>query len=210
MSQARVEDIDAVKRSKLALQKFQEAANVALSEAESDLIRTMLWIDTEQSTYWQGQVRKRTGLLSQAEERLRMKKLFKDSTGSKPSTIDEEKAVKVAKQRLEEAHQKVIMVSKWKRQMEKVAHDYKGSVQRFATTVQSSLPNTIAKLEAMTRQLEQYLGLNPAQAVSTAGGIQGEPTRPAAADEGQSMRRAEAEEPGPAESEGAVRPSTGD
>lgn len=194
MSQARVEDIDAVKRTKLALQKFQEAANVALSEAESDLVRTMLWIDTEQSAYWQGQVRKRTNLLSQAEERLRMKKIFKDSTGAKPSTIDEEKAVKLAKQRLEEANQKVILVTKWKRQIEKVAHEYKGSVQRFSTTVQSSLPNTIAKLEAMTRQLEQYMGLRPVEATSSSadappGGIVG-----VASEAAGSMRRAEADE----------------
>ncbi len=198
MSQARVEDVDAIKQAKLALQKFQESANVALSEAESDLIRTMLWIDTEQSAFWQGQVRKRTALLSQAEERLRTKKVFKDSTGSKPSTIDEEKAVKVAKQRLEDAHHKVAAVSKWKRLIEKVAHDYKGSVQRFATTVQSSLPNTIARLEVLTRQLEQYIGYRPAEVVSgLASGLESTGSAGTSSADTSSMKRGDVDAPPP-------------
>ena len=195
MSQARVEDVDAVKQVKLALQKFQESANVALSEAESDLIRTMLWIDTEQSAFWQGQVRKRTGLLSQAEERLRMKKVFKDSTGSKPSSVDEEKAVKIARQRLEEAHHKVAAVAKWKRQMEKISHDYKGSVQRLATTVQIEVPGTIAKLEVMARQLEQYIGYRPAEVASAATSVESSSAGGISGSEVTSMKRGDVDQP---------------
>lgn len=167
--QARVEDIDHLKQFRLSLQKFQEAANVALSDAESDLVRTMMWIETEQFTYWHFQVRKRADKLSQAEERLRAKKIFRDSTGSKPSTVDEEKAVRLCKMRLEEANQKVQLVTKWKRQMEKVSHDYKGNVQRFATNVQALLPSAIARMEVMIRQLEQYIGYRPVEVASSTG-----------------------------------------
>ncbi|MCS7032787.1 MAG: hypothetical protein NZ561_02200 [Phycisphaerae bacterium] len=168
MSQARVEDIQYLKDFRLALQKFQEAAAVALTDAESDLIRTMLWLETEQASYWKTAVRKRAEALSQAEERLRAKKIFTDATGSRPSTVDEEKAVRIARQRLEQAEQKVAAVARWRRQLEKIAHDYKGNVQRFATSVQTMLPAAIARLEAMTRQLEQYIGLQPREVTSTA------------------------------------------
>lgn len=168
MSQARVEDLEALKNFKIALLKFQETANVALTNAEGDLTRTSLWLDIEQTPFWNVQVRKRAEALSQAEERLRMKKVFKDVVGTKPSTVDEEKAVRIARQRLEEARQKVAAVAQWKRRMEKIGHDYKGTVQRLATTVQSTLPATIASVEVMIRQLEQYVGLRPVEVQSEA------------------------------------------
>lgn len=195
MSQARVDDLDALKRFKLALLKFQEAAMVALADAEGDFTRTMLWLEVEQAPFWDAQVRKRQLALSQAQERLRMKKVFKDVVGSKPSTIDEEKAVKVAMARLEEANQKVANVKLWKRRMEKIGHDYKGSAQRLQTTVSASLPATTAALEGMIRQLELYIGLRPAEVASEAGPAAGVGGGFAGVENADSMARGVVDEP---------------
>src|SRR5947209_7152503 len=97
MSQyARVDSVEALKLFRLALAKFAESANTALADAEGELQRTLMWLETEQHTYWQGQVRKRTEILSKAKEALRMKKLFKGPAGGRQSVVDEEKAVQVA------------------------------------------------------------------------------------------------------------------
>lgn len=192
---ARVEDLEVLKRFRLALIKFQEAANVALTDAESDLVRTQLWLDVEQTPYWNLQVRKATELLSRAEDQLRQKRVFKDATGGRQSTVDEEKAVKLARARLEAAQQKVLKVAQWKRRMEKVGHDYKGSVQRFASTVQSQVPATIAALEVMVRQLEAYVGLRPIEATSTAGPADAAITVPAP--DAPSMARGRIDEAAP-------------
>jgi hypothetical protein len=194
---ARVEDLEVLKRFRLALIKFQEAANVALTDAESDLVRTQLWLDVEQTPHWNLQVRKATELLSRAEDQLRQKRVFKDATGGRQSTVDEEKAVKLARARLEAAQQKVLKVAQWKRRMEKVGHDYKGSVQRFASTVQSQVPATIAALEVMVRQLEAYVGLRPVEAASTAGPADA-PAESSPSD-AASMARGRIDEPAPPE-----------
>ena len=101
---AKVEDINALKAFRVALVKFAEAANVALADADSDGRRMQGWIERDQSSLWQTQIRKRTELLSRAEEALRMKQNFKQADGSYPNPFEEQKAVMLAKRRLVEAH----------------------------------------------------------------------------------------------------------
>ena len=66
--------------------KFAEGACVALGDAESEIQRTQIWLETEQRSHWHNQVRVRTEKVTRAKEALRMKKLYKDATGSRQST----------------------------------------------------------------------------------------------------------------------------
>src|SRR3954462_2439223 len=110
---ARVDSIDALRDFRAALWKFAEVAQVAMGDAESELSRTLMWLENEQTSYWAGQVRKRQMAVSAATEKLREKKLFKDASGRIPSAVDEEKALKIAKARLEQAEEKQAAVKKY-------------------------------------------------------------------------------------------------
>src|SRR3954470_18833827 len=79
---ARVHNLEALKRFKHALWKFQETINVALTDAESDMQRTSIWLETEQRTYWIAQHRKRHEAVEKAKQAVREKQLYKDATGS--------------------------------------------------------------------------------------------------------------------------------
>jgi hypothetical protein len=157
--QARVESIDSIKLFRRALFKFAEAALTALGDAESEPLRVLMWLETEQTTYWQGQLRKRTELVARCKEAVRMKTLFKDSTGRTPSAIDEQKALQAAHRALQEAEEKVVAVKRYTQKLQKEILIYKGQVQRFATTVQSDVPVWAAKLDAMIAKLEEYVAL---------------------------------------------------
>jgi hypothetical protein len=160
MSQsARVESIDALKHFRVALWKFAEAANVSLGDAEADLHRTQSWLENEQLSHWQTQVRKLTELVGRAKEAVRMKKLFKGAAGSKQSAVDEEKALAAALRSLADAEQKLVNTKQWSRRLQKEILMYKGQVQRFATSVQSDIPVAVSKLDGMTAALEAYIGL---------------------------------------------------
>jgi hypothetical protein len=161
---ARVESIDALKHFRAALFKFQESANTALGDCESDLHSTMNWLENEQYTYWQGQIRKRHEIVERCKEAVRMKKLFKDSTGRSQSAVEEEKALMIAQRRKEEAETKFANVKKYTRVLQKEFESYKGSVQRFATTVQSDIPVAAATLDTLVQTLEQYVMLAPGDA----------------------------------------------
>ena len=162
---AKVEDLDAIKAFKRAIAKFAEAANVALGDAEGEMNRALMWLEGEQRAYWEGQVRKRADLVERAKEAVRMKKIFKDSTGRQQSAVDEEKKLKVAIKRFEEAEQKVAAVKKHTAKLRKEILMYKGHVQRFATCVQNDLPMASAQLDGLLDRLQKYVALDVPEAV---------------------------------------------
>jgi hypothetical protein len=165
---ARVESIEALKMFRRAIIKFIESADVAMADAESEMQRRLNWLENEQDSYWQGQIRKRQEDVTKAKDAVRQKKIFKDFAGRTPAADQEEKALRIAIARLEEAERKLAAVRKYARKLPKEIEVYKGTVQRFATTVQSDLPTAAGKLDAMIRHLEEYANLAPASAASVA------------------------------------------
>jgi hypothetical protein len=156
---ARVESVDALRSFRAALVKFAEAANVALGDAESELQRTLVWLETEQDTYWQHQARKWAEAVEAAKDKVRQKKLFKDSSGRFPSAIDEEKHLAVCIRRLEEAQQKLTNTRKWARRLQREIHNYKGGVSALSTNVAHDIPVAIARLDRMGGILDAYVSL---------------------------------------------------
>ena len=163
---ARVDSFETLRAFKVALWKFQDAARIALGDAESDATRTLMWVENEQDAYWQGQIRKAEQTVVRCKEAVRMKKVFKDSAGREQSAVDEEKALKIAMQKLAAAQAKHALVKRWTRQLQKEIELYKGGVQRFSTSVFSDIPTAAAHLEALAAKLDAYLSVQPAVADS--------------------------------------------
>ena len=69
-AEADVRSIEALRDAKAALVEFREVARLALSEATSDVQRTLAWLQSDRRTYWQAQVRRRTELVAQAKSDL--------------------------------------------------------------------------------------------------------------------------------------------
>jgi hypothetical protein len=188
MAEARVESLDALKSLKVAMIKFAEGATLAIGDAESEVNRTLMWLQMEQTSYWQGQLRKRAALVARCKEAVRMKRIFKDSAGREQSAVDEEKALKIALRRLEEAEDKSVAVTKAIKKLEREIPIYKGTVQRFASTVQVDIPLATAHLEKLLTKLQQYVDLSsPVEITSAAASVS---TAPPATDQAGSMARA--------------------
>lgn len=169
---ARVDSIDAMRHFRTALVKFQESANVAMGDAESEMHRAHTWLENEQRQHWQREIRKGQELVMRCKEAVRMKQLFKDSSGSRPSAVDEEKALRAAQRKLEEAEHKLANVKRHMSKLPKEVQTYKGSVQRFATSVQQDIPLALARLQDMVAKLDQYVNY----AVTEAAGSQPVPS----------------------------------
>src|SRR5947207_8735160 len=159
MPGAKVENIDALRALRVAMIKFAEGALTALGDAEAEMQRVLMWLEMEQHQYWQGQIRKRQEIVGRCAEAVRFKKLYKDSTGKRQSAVEEEKALALAKHRLAEAEEKLQSVRKYIPRLQREIQVYKGSVQRFATTVQIDVPVAINQLSTMVMQLENYVAL---------------------------------------------------
>ena len=104
---ARVENVDALKEFRTRLIKFAEQAQTALADAEGEVQRVLVWLETEAHTHWSAQIRKRHEAVEKAKDAVRQKKLFKSPTGSTQSAVEEEKALRMAQKRLEEAEEKL-------------------------------------------------------------------------------------------------------
>jgi hypothetical protein len=165
---ARVENIEALKLFKANLLKFSEKISVALDDAETEMQRTLNWLENEQPNYWIGQIRKRHEAVERAKEALRSKRLFKDSSGRTPTAVDEEHALAAAKRRLEEAEQKSVATKQWARRLQKELLLYKGQVTRLVVACSTDIPAAVAQLNNIVSTLEQYIAAAPAEVVSAA------------------------------------------
>lgn len=192
---ARVDSIDTLKTFRVALIKFGEEAQAALGSAEAEMQRMVGWLERDQVSFWQMQLRKRNEGLSRAQEALRMKKLFPDSAGRFPTPVEEEKAVRKWKAMVEEAEQKVLACKKYARILQKAIMDYKGGVQRFSTSVDSEVPNAVARLDRMVGKLEAYVSLSASSGYSPVRDASLSAFGPSEAPVGNMARAAPAEEP---------------
>jgi hypothetical protein len=165
---AKVENIDAIADFRRKLAKFCETAVAALADAEGEVQRTMVWLQVEQRSYWQHQLRIRTENVTRAKEALRWKKLYKDPSGARQSYIDEERALMSAERKLTEAEQKIRAVHHYTNKLEKELHAFKGSVQRFESDVTIEMPVASDKLAGLIAQLERYVAARPTVVASEA------------------------------------------
>jgi hypothetical protein len=184
MSSARVESIDALRAFRAALVKFAEFASTAIGHAESEVDRTLIWLEGEQKAHWEGQVRKRTEWMMRAKLALQDKKLYKTFDGRPQPATEEEQAYHAAVRRLDEANEKRENVRRYVRILHKQSLLFKGHIQRLNTIIQTEMPTAAAHLDQLAAVLEAYV----------AAGRPGEPAADGQAqpvDDAASMRRPE-------------------
>jgi hypothetical protein len=157
--QARIDSVDQLRVFRTYLVKFAEHAMTALADAEGEMQRVLVWLETEANTYWTGQIRKRAEHVEKCKDAVRQKKLFKSPTGSTQSAVEEEKALRMAQKRLEEADAKLKAVRRYTPKLQKEISMYKGGVQRLATTVSSDIPTAVGRLDRMVAALEAYAAM---------------------------------------------------
>src|SRR2546430_14284127 len=90
---ARVESIEALKMFRRAVIKFVEAANVAMGDAESEMQRRLNWLENEQDSHWQGQIRQRQEKGRKGRGAGGGKKVFEGFAGGAPRARTEGKGV---------------------------------------------------------------------------------------------------------------------
>jgi len=177
-----VESFEALRRFRVALCQFAETVGVALYEAEAEMQRARHWVKLEQSNYWKKEKARRAELLTQAKNVLAMKRLQATSAASRPSCVEEQEAVALAKRRLEEAEQKLNNVHRWSGRIDEeiLAYQTVASGMQQALTVE--IPKALAKLDNMLASLAAYAPSGTPQAqvsAVAAGGEAGEETEDA-------------------------------
>jgi hypothetical protein len=158
--QARVLSIDDLKQLRTAIAIFREEAQGALSAADMEIRRTQDRLTHEMPNYWQRQLREWNERVAIAKSELARKRL--QGTPDCPAdTIDQEKALRIAKARVEEAEEKVVVVQRCERVLSQAAQEYQGFARRLDDFVRVDLDRAMTLLANMAESLDAYAADSP-------------------------------------------------
>lgn len=153
---AKIDDLDALKNLRIALIKFAEVINVSLAGADSDVLRTLGWLENSQVPFWSTRIRKCEELVSRCKEAVRMKSLYKDATGARQSVVDEMKALKKSEAQLAHAQEKLTATRAYIRKIQHAQNEYRGSVSKAQGWASAYLPEAAIKLGNLISIINEY------------------------------------------------------
>lgn len=156
---ARITNISALADAKAALARFAHECESALGELDTAALRVMQDLRQDRPAYWAGQVRIRSELLARARSDLLRKQV--SSVQDNPSVVDERKALERAKQRLEEAQEKVKACKRWLGLLDREYTLFKGACSGLMDVLQRDMPRGQARLDQLVRAIESYQAVNP-------------------------------------------------
>jgi hypothetical protein len=164
---AQVLSIEAIKEFQEALSQLCEDAREALCTIDMEARRIVEWTAHEQLSLWKKAVRDRQEEVTQAKADLFRKQLERIS-GHKPDCLEEQKAVRWAQARLQEAEEKVDNCRKWSQLLPRALEEYQAPARQLAGLVEGAPPRAIIALNQIIDNLDSYVFMGSAPLVSPA------------------------------------------
>jgi hypothetical protein len=169
---AQVTAIDALDEFRASLIVYLSKARPTLEEVSADVLRTRLWLENEQRTHWENEVRRRHKALEQAQSELfsaRLSNLRKESAA-------EVMAVHRARRLLDEAQTKLLVLKRWLREFDAAAQPLVKQMEKLHTILANDMVKAVAYLTQAVNTLDAYAGMTaptldaaPSGAGSTSG-----------------------------------------
>lgn len=168
-TQAKVTSVEALDAFRAALVIFVAKSRAAVDTVRDRVRRTRNWLQADQRTHWEAEIRRRQRHLDQVVQELYSAKLTK-MTGA---IAIREAVVRKAKAAVEEAHQKLRNVKKWNQNFDAVADPLVKKLDGFRDYLDQEMPNAITFLYRASEILAAYAdssGLAPKPAPADAAG----------------------------------------
>lgn len=151
-NQANVTSVDALDAFRSSLIIFQGKARRALDDATDELRRTRMWLQHEQRTRWENELKKRNRTLEQAEQELVSAKL----SSLRDNITFQQNAVRKAKAAVAEAEEKLRMIRKWNQNFDAIADPMAKRLEGLRQFLDFNLPKGITYLVHAAQTLEAY------------------------------------------------------
>ncbi len=155
---AQVRSIDAIEAFRSHLIVYLSQARPALEEAAADVMRTRSWLENDQRSYWENQIRRRKKELEQIQQALFSGRI---STLQKESSADQ-LAFHRAKRALEEAEDKLRIVKKWAREFDNRVQPLLKQTEKLHTVLSHDMVNAVGYLTQTVNTLASYAEIKPA------------------------------------------------
>jgi hypothetical protein len=157
---ANVTAVDALEAFRADLVVYISKARPTLEEVGADALRVRLWLENEQRTHWEEELRRRNRELEQAQSALFSARL---------SNLREETSAEVigfyrAKRAREEAESKLRILKKWNREFEHRVQPLVKQTDKLQTILAHDLVKAMAYLAQAVSTLSAYAGTLPPSA----------------------------------------------
>ena len=161
---AHVTSVDSLESFRASLIIYLSKARPVLEEVSADVVRTRLWLENDQRTYWENQVRLRTRELEQAQQAL-----FSAKMGTlRQETAAEQLAVHRARRARDDADSKLKVLKKWSREYDSRVQPLVKQIEKLQTVLSNDMVKAVASLTQSVNSLADYTAKAPPPAASGA------------------------------------------
>jgi chromosome segregation ATPase len=151
-NQANITSTEALESFRACLIVFLTKARRALDEVSEEVRRTRHWLQNDQRTHWEGELRRRKKKLEQAEQELMSARL---STHQEATMMARQMAVVKAQRDIGEVEGKLRKLKSWNQNYDSSADPLVKQMERLRQLL-NDLPKAIAYLAAAQKTLDAY------------------------------------------------------
>jgi hypothetical protein len=155
---AKVLSVQALRDFRVALVNFVEEARNALSGVDMELRRMREWLERDQLSYWQAQVKRRHEAMMMARTELHRRQIAQQGSDAISDT-EQREALREAQRRLRAAEEKVETVKRLIPVFHHVLSEYRSHSTPLADHLAGGVERSLGSLEKMVQSLEAYLAL---------------------------------------------------
>ena len=159
-TRAKITSVEALESFRSNLIVYLSKARPTLDEVSDEVIRARVWLESDRRVHWEGQVRRLSQKLQDAQQAVFSAEL----SNLREVSAAERMAVQRAKRALEEAQAKLALVKKWNRNFANEVMPIAKQLEKLQAVFTTNLPEAIAYLSQAVRTLESYSDVAPTDA----------------------------------------------
>jgi hypothetical protein len=155
MRRANIGSSEVLKSFRNHLFTFEERCRDAIATVKNDPHRITEWLRHTQIPYWKAELRRREDAVIRAREALSLAR-FGTPGLQKGSAVDEQKALRKAEGRRDEALAKIEGCKRWAAVLEQQCENLLAPVHALSNCMDAEVPRARERLEGMIVSLDDY------------------------------------------------------
>ncbi len=152
-TQAKVTSTEALETFRANLIIFRGKAKKSVDEVAEQVSRTRMWLQQDQRTHWEGEFRRRTKALQQAEQELSSARL---TAHNESAMMARQAAVAKARRAIAEVDDKIRRVKSWTQNYDSRVDPLAKRLESLRQYLDTELPKAIGYLANAQKILDSY------------------------------------------------------
>ena len=146
---------------------YLDKARLTLDETGEEVMRTRLWLENDQRTHLETEVRNRRKELERSQQELHSAKL----TSLRGTPVREQGEVRKATDALRDSEEKLRILKGWKRQFEQQSESLMRQLERLQNVLAHDMPKAVQFLTHAVKTLGEYADTPPPDMTAPTGNI---------------------------------------